>query len=158
MVSPGLYCCSPVSKSCPTLCNPMDCITPGFSVLHCLPEFAQIESTWVGGHGEWFGKLSNHLILYHPFLLLSSIFPDIKVFFQWVDSLHQVTKVLGLQLQHQSFQWIFRVDFLQDWLVWSPCCPRDSQQSSLALQFESINSSVLCLLYGTTLTQLLENL
>ena len=33
-------------------------------------------------------------------------------FFQWVSSLHQVTKVLEFQLQHQSFQWIFRTDFL----------------------------------------------
>ena len=32
--------------------------------------------------------------------------------FQWVSSLHQVAKVLELQLQHQSFQWIFRIDFL----------------------------------------------
>ena len=32
--------------------------------------------------------------------------------FQWVRSLHQVAKELGLQLQHQSFQWILRVDFL----------------------------------------------
>ena len=32
--------------------------------------------------------------------------------FQWVDSSHQVAKVLELQLQHQAFQWIFRVDFL----------------------------------------------
>jgi len=32
--------------------------------------------------------------------------------FQWVGSLHQVAKVLGFQLQHQSFQWIFRTDFL----------------------------------------------
>ena len=41
--------------------------------------------------------------------------------FQWVSSLHQVAKVLELQLQHQSFQWIFRTDFLYNWLVWSPC-------------------------------------
>ena len=41
--------------------------------------------------------------------------------FQWVISLHQVAKSLELQLQHQSFQWIFRADFLWDWLVWSPC-------------------------------------
>ena len=59
--------------------------------------------------------------------------------FQWVSSLHQVCKILVLQLQHQSFQWIFSVDFLWDWLVWSSCCPRDSQESSLAPQFESIN-------------------
>ena len=35
----------------------------------------------------------------------------------------------GVQLQHQFFQWIFRVDFFYNWLVWSPCCPRDSQKS-----------------------------
>ena len=50
--------------------------------------------------------------------------------FQWVSSSHQVAKVLELQLQHQSFQWIFRVDFLLDWMVWSPCSARDSQESS----------------------------
>ena len=48
---------------------------------------------------------------------------------QRVCCLHQLTKILELQLQHQSFQWIFRVDFLWDWLVWS-CCTRDSQESS----------------------------
>jgi len=56
-----------------------------------------------------------------------------------------------LELQHQSFQWTFRVDFLQDWLVWSPCSPRDSQESSPASQFESINSLALSLLYGPIL-------
>ena len=39
----------------------------------------------------------------------------------WISSLHQVAKVLELQLQHQSFQWIFRTDFFYSWLVWSPC-------------------------------------
>ena len=54
---------------------------------------------------------SNHLILCHPLLLLSSIFPSIRVFSN-EPTLHQVdAKVLELQLQLQSFQWIFRVDF-----------------------------------------------
>ena len=65
---------------------------------------------------------SNHLILCHPLLLLPSIFPSIRVFFQWVSSLHQVAKVLELHLQRQIFQWILRVDFPLDWLVWHPCC------------------------------------
>ena len=72
--------------------------------------------------------------------------------FQRVVSSHQVAKVL--KLQHQSFQWIFRIDFLLDCLVWSPCCPRDSQESSPAPQFESINSSAFSLLYGLTLTSI----
>ena len=74
--------------------------------------------------------------------------------FQWVSSSHQVAKVLEFQLQHQSFQWIFRTDFLQDWLVWSPCGPRDSQESSPALQFGSISSSVFSLLYGPAPTSI----
>ena len=63
-------------------------------------------------------KPSNHLILCHTRLLLPSIFPSIRVFFNEL-ALHQVPKVLELQLQHQSFQWIFRVDFLEDGLAWS---------------------------------------
>ena len=72
--------------------------------------------------------------------------------FQWVSSLHQVAKVL--EVQHQSFQWIFMVDFLLDWLVWSPCRPWDSQEFSLTPQLKSIISSALSLLYGPTLTSI----
>ena len=72
--------------------------------------------------------------------------------FQWVSSLYLVAKVLELQLQHQSFQWIFRVDFLQDWLVWFPCSPRDSQESFPAPQIKSVNYLALSLLYSPILT------
>ena len=54
---------------------------------------------------------SNHLILCCPVLLLPSSIPSIRVFSN-VSSLHQVAKVLEFQLQHQSFQWIFRTHFL----------------------------------------------
>ena len=46
-------------------------------------------------------------------------------------------KVLEFQLQHQSFQWIFRTDFLCDGLVWFPCSPRESQESSPTPQFKA---------------------
>ena len=72
--------------------------------------------------------------------------------FQLVSSLHQVSKVLELQLQHLPCQWIFRIDFLWDWLVWSHCSPRNSQESPPTPQFVNINSLVLRLLYGPTLT------
>ena len=53
--------------------------------------------------------------------------------FQRVGSLHQVAKILELQLQHQPFQCIFKVDFFLGFTrIWSPCCPRDSQESSPA--------------------------
>ena len=74
--------------------------------------------------------------------------------FQWTGSSHQVARVLEFQLQHQSFQWIFRTDFLYDGLVGSPCSPRDSQESSPAPQFESINSLALSFLYSPTLTSI----
>ena len=99
--------------------------------------------------------LSNHLILCCPLLLLPSIFPSIRAFSSESAlniKLHQVAKVLELQLQHQSFQWIFRVDFLYNWLIWSPCCSKDSQEFSPAPQFKNIHSSVLGLLYGPVLT------
>ena len=75
----------------------MDHSMPGFHVLHHLPEFAQTHA---------------HLILCCPFLLLISIFPSIRVFFN--GSSHQVDKVLELKLQHKSFQHIFRVSFRID--------------------------------------------
>ena len=68
----GCCCCS-VAQSCPTLCDPMNCSTPGFPVLHHLPEFVQT-------HVHWSVMPSNHLILCCPLLLLPSIFPSIRVF------------------------------------------------------------------------------
>ena len=66
------FCCS-VAQSCPTLCNPMDCSTPGLPVLHHLPELAQTHVHSVTD--------ANHLILCRPHLLLPSIFPSIRVFY-----------------------------------------------------------------------------
>ena len=74
--------------------------------------------------------------------------------FQWVSSSHQVAKILEFQLQHQSFQWTPRTDLLQDWLAWSPCSPRDSQESSPTPWFKSINFLVLSFLYSPTVTSI----
>ena len=54
---------------------------------------------------------SNHLILWHPFFLLP-FFHQHQGLLQRVSFSHQVAKVLQLQLQQQSFQWIFKVDYL----------------------------------------------
>ena len=66
-------CCSSVIKLYPTLCDPMDCSTPGSPVLHHLLEFAQNSSPLSV-------MLLNHCILCHSLLLLPSVFPSIKVF------------------------------------------------------------------------------
>ena len=71
---------------------------------------------------------------------------------QLFSSSHEVAKVLEFQLQHQSFQRTPRTDLLQNGLVGSPCSPRDSRQSSITPQFESINSLVLSFPHSPTLT------
>ena len=96
---------------------------------------------------------SNHLIIWHT-LLLAFILSQHQSLFQGVSSSHQVAKVLKFQLQHQSFQWIFRTDFLENWLVGSPGSTRDSQESSLAPQFKSISSLILSFLYSPILTSI----
>ena len=96
---------SSVAQSCPTPCNPMDCSTPGFPVLHYLPEFAQTHVHWVDDVIQPSHPLSP---LSPPALNLSQH----QGLLQWVSSSHQVAKVLEFQLQHQSFQWIPRTDLL----------------------------------------------
>ena len=90
-------------------CDPMDCSTPGFSVYHQLSELAQIHVN----------PVTDAIQPFHP---LSSLSPPIfnlsqhQGLFQWVSSLHHMAKVLEFQLQHHSFQWIFKTDFFGiDW-------------------------------------------
>ena len=91
--------------SCVQLCYPMDCSMPVFPVHHQLPELAQIHVQWISDAIQ-------------PSHLLSSPSPPAfnlsqhQGLFQWVSLSHQVAKVLELQLHHQSFQWIFKTDFL----------------------------------------------
>ena len=138
---------SSVSQSCLTLCNPMNCSMPGFPVHHQLPEFTQTHVHPVGDAIQ-------------PSYPLSSPSPPAPKPFQhqgllqWVNTLHEVAKVLEFELQHQSFQWTPRTDLLQDRLVGSPCSPRDSQESSPTPQFKSINSSAFSFLHSTTLTSI----
>ena len=129
---------SSVVQSCPILCDPINHSTPGLPVHHQFPEFTQTCVHWVTGAIQ----------PSHPLLSPSPAFnlSQHQSLLKWVNSLHEVAKVLKFQL-HQSFQWTFRTDFLQDGLVGSPCSPRDSQESSPTPQFKSINSLVLSFLY-----------
>ena len=95
---------SPVTQSCPTLWNIMDCRTPGFPDHHQLPELAQTQVHRVG-------DVINHLVLCNPLLLLPSILPRIRVF-SYESVLHiRWPKYWRFSFSHQSFQWIFRIDF-----------------------------------------------
>ena len=133
-----------VAQSCPTLCNPIDCSTPGLPIQCQLLEFAQTHVHWVGDAIQPSDPLS---FPSPPTLHVSQH----QGLFKWVSSSYQVAKVLECQLQHQSFQWIFRTDLLYDGLVEPPCSPRDSQEYSPTPQFTSINSGVLSFLYRPTL-------
>ena len=96
---------SSVAQLCLTLCNPMNHSTPGLPVHHQLPELTQTHI-----HQD-----SDAIQPSHP--LLSPSPPAFNLsqhqsLFQWVSSSHQVAKLLEFQVQQQSFQWIFRTDFL----------------------------------------------
>ena len=86
------------SFSCILLCDPMDCSMPGLPVHHHVPELTQTHVH----------QLSDAIQSSHPLSPPSPAFnlSQHQGLFQWVSSLHQVTKALEFQLQHQSFQWI----------------------------------------------------
>ena len=96
---------SSVTQSCPTLCDPMNCSTPGLPVHYQLPEFTQTCVHWVG----------DAIQPSHPLSSPSPPAPDPSQhqgLFQWVNSSHEVAKVLEFQLQRQSFHWTPRTDLL----------------------------------------------
>ena len=125
----------------------MNCSIPRFPVLHCLLEFAQIHVHWVGDAIQPSHPLS-------PPFLLPSVSPSIRVFFS-ESALHigwpkywRFSFSISPSNEYSGF-----ISFRIDWFL-SPCCPRDSQESSPALKFESIKSLALRLLYGPTRTSI----
>ena len=96
---------SSVAQLCPTLCDPMNRSMPGLPVHHKLPEFTQTHVH----------RVCDAIQPSHPLLSPSPPAPNPSQhqgLFKWVNSSHQVAKVLELQLQHQSFQWTPRTDLL----------------------------------------------
>ena len=94
-----------VTRSCPTICDPMNCSMPGLPVHHQLLEFTQTHVH----------RVSDAIQSSHP--LLSPFPPALnpsqhQSLFQWVNSSHEVAKVLEFQLQHHSLQRNPRVDLL----------------------------------------------
>ena len=129
----------------PTLCNPMDYSTPAFPVHHQLLEFAQTQVHQVSDAIQ-----SSHLLPSPspPAFNLSQH----QGFFQRVSSLHQIAKVLELQLKSSVLPMNIQDQSPLEMTGWSYSCPRDSQESSPTPQFKSINSLALSFLYGPTLT------
>ena len=129
--------CYSVAKLCPTLCDSVDFSTPSSSVHH-LPEFAQI-------HVRWVGDVIYGLILCRLLLLLPSVFPSIRVF----------SNELAFCIRWPKYgSYSFSISPSSEFWGWisfsSDYSPRASQESSLAPEFDSINTSTLRLLYGPT--------
>ena len=99
----ALFCCS-VTQSCPTLFYPMGL---QHTRLPCPSPSPRVCSNSCSV-SQWCHPTISFSVI--PFSSCLQSFPASESF-QWVGSLHQLVKVLELQLQHQSFQWIFRVDF-----------------------------------------------
>ena len=124
---------SSVAQSCPTLCDPMDWSMPAFPVHHQLLDKSVMPS--------------NHLIFCHPLLFPLSIFPSIRVF-----SNESVIRIKSPK--HWTFS--FSISPSNEWLVSSPCSPRDSQESSPTPQFKSINYLAFSFLYRPTLISIYD--
>ena len=142
---------SSVTQICPTVCNPMDCSMPGFPVHHQLPELAQTQVHWVRDAIQ-------------PSHLLS--FPSPPIFnlsqhqglFQWVTSLHQVTKVL----EYWSFSFSVSPSNEYSGLIsftmtgWISLLSKGLSRVFSNTTVQKHQSSVLSFLYSPTLTSIYD--
>ena len=113
------------------ICSSMDCSMPGFPVFHYLPEFAQTHVHWV----------SDAIQPSHPVTPFSSCPQSLSASESFPMSWLFASGGQSIRALSSTLQWIFRVDFLNYWLVWSPCCPKDSPESFPAPRFK--NTTVL---------------
>ena len=120
----------------------MNCSTPGLPVHHQLPESTQTHVHWVSDAIPPYYPLTSHPHLPAPAFNLSQIrvFPN--------------ESALCLRWPKYSASVSVLLMNIHSWLAWSPCSPRDSQESSPTPQFKSINSSALSFLYGPTFTSI----
>ena len=135
-----------VTQSCLTLCDPMNCSTPGLPVYHQLPEFTQTHVH----------RVSDAIQPSHPLSFPSPPAPNpsqhqsfpMSQLFAWGGQRTGISALASFLPRNP------RADLLQNGLVGSPCSSRNSQDSSPTPQFKSINSSVLSLLHSPTLTSI----
>ena len=131
---------SSVAQSCPTLWDPMDYSTPGFPVHHQLLEPTQTH--------QWCHPIISSSVI--PFSCLQS-FPA-SGYFQMSLFFASGGQSIGVSVSVSVLPMNIQIWFPYDGLVGSPCCPRDSQESSAIPQFKSINSLALSFLYSLTFT------
>ena len=138
---------SSVTQSCATFCDPMNCSTPGLPVHHqssrSSPKPMSIESAMP----------SNHLILCHPFLLLPSIFPSIRVFSNESDLCIRWLKYWNFSFNiSSSNEHSGLISFRMEWL--DLLLSKGFLRIFCNITVNSINSSALSLLHSPTLTSI----
>ena len=147
-LSPAPTSVSSVAQSCLTLCNPMDCSTPGFPVHHQLPEVAQTHIHWVGDAIQSSHPLSSPSPAFN--------FPSIRVF-----SNESVLWIMWPKYWSFSFSMSLSnvysglISFRMDWL--DLLAVQETLESSPTQQFKNINSSILSFLYSPTLTSIRDH-
>ena len=144
MNPPSVTQFSSVAQSCPTLCDPLDCSTPGFPVPHqSLLKLMSLESVMP----------SNHLILCCPLLLLPSIFPSIRVFSNESTLCMRWPKYWSFSFSIIPSKEIpGLISFRMDWL--DLLTVQGTLESSPTPQFKTINSSALSFLHSPSLTSI----
>ena len=135
---------SSVTQSCPTICDPMNCSTPGLPVHHQHSEFTQTHVH----------RVSDAIQPSHPLSSPSTPAPKPSQHqsFPMSQLFTRGGQNIGVSALTSVLTMTPRIDLLQNGLVGSPCSPRDSQESSPTPQFKSINCSVLSFLHSSTLT------
>ena len=141
-------CYCSVAKSCPTLCNPMDCSTPGVPVLHCLSKFVQTHVHWIDD------------AIQPSHLLLPTSPPALNLSQHQCLSSELALCISGQRIGASASTSVLPVN-IQDWfpLGWTgliSLLSKASQESSPTPQFKSIDSSALSPLYSPTLTSILD--
>ena len=111
------YCSCSVAKLYLSLCNPMDCSTPGFPVLHCLPELGHTRPL-----SRWCHPTISSSVV--PFSSCPQSFPASEfspMSWLFASSSQSIEASASASVLPVGIQGWFPL-----WLVWSPCCPRDS--------------------------------
>ena len=135
---------SSVTLFCPTLCDPVDCRMPGLPLHHQLPESTQTHVHWISD------AISSSIF---PFSSCPQSFPA-SGFFQMSQLFISGGQSIGVSASTSVLPMNIHDWFPLEWLVGTPCSPRDSQEFSPTPQFKSINSSALSFLYSPTLTSI----
>ena len=143
------YCCFSITKLCLTPRDPVDCSTPGFPVLHHLPEFAQSHAHWVSDAIQPSHPLSSPSPPAFSLSQHQGLFPVSRLF-------TASGQRIGVSASTSLLPMVIQDWFPLGWTGWISLHPKDSQESSPTPQFKSINSLALSFLYDPALPSILD--